>query len=181
MEKERELTSEAFELLLQWLDPDRDKAGQKYEAVRRRLITFFYGRGCGEDSEWLSDRTITVVADKVPQLIDSYNGNPTYYFIGVARKVHKEYLRLKRRMNRSPPPPPAGWTEQDYKCLERCMGQLASAACQMFEEYYCGQESDRASLAARSGMSLNALRIRVHRIRTTLKACVKDCIEREGE
>jgi DNA-directed RNA polymerase specialized sigma24 family protein len=179
MEKERELAPGAFELLLKWLDPDRDKAGEKCEAIRHRLIAFFYGRGCTE-ADRLSDRTITVVTAKVPQLVGSYKGDPVYYFIGVARKVYQEYLRSERRTSRSPPPP-AGWTEQDYKCLERCMGQLAPGACRMFEDYYCGQESDRSGLAARLGMSLNALRIRVHRIRATLKACVRECIECEGE
>ena len=179
MEQERELTPEAFELLLKWLDPDRGKAGEQYEAIRRRLITFFSGRGCWE-ADLLTDRTIAVVASKVPQLMGRYEGKPVYYFIGVARKIYQVWLRNRQRTHR-PPPPLAGWTEQDYKCLERCMGELAPGACQMFEEYYCGQESDRTGLAARGGMSLNALRIRVHRIRATLKVCVRDCIEREGQ
>jgi DNA-directed RNA polymerase specialized sigma24 family protein len=179
MAKEPELTPEAFELLLKWLDLNRDKAGEKYEAIRHRLITFFYGRGCLE-ADRLTDRTLTVVAGKVPQLIGHYKGDPTYYFIGVARKIYQEYLRSERRTSQ-PPPPRAGWTEREYQCLEQCLENLTPHARPMFEEYYCGQESDRISLAGHFGISLNALRIRVHRIRATLKACVKDCIDREGE
>lgn len=179
MLKERELTPEAFELLLKWLDPDRNKAGEQYEAIRHRLVTFFYGRRCLEADE-LTDLTITVVADKVPELIDHYQGKPVYYFIGVARNIYQEYLRRKRRTLR-PPPPPAGWTEQDYRCLERGLEKLAPHARRMFEEYYGARESDRESLAKQLGISLNALRIRVHRIRETLYTWVKDCLDREGE
>lgn len=179
MPKERELTPETFELLLKWLDPDREKAGEQYEAIRHRLVTFFYGRGCLEADE-LSDRTITVVADKVPQLIDHYKGKSVYYFIGVARKIYQEHLRSERRTPR-PPPPPARWTEHDYRCLERCLQKLAPHARRMFEENYVGQESDRENLAMQFGISLNALRIRVHRIRKTLNACVRGCLDHEGE
>jgi DNA-directed RNA polymerase specialized sigma24 family protein len=179
MPKERELTPEAFELLLKWLDPDRDKAGEQYEAIRHRLVTFFYGRGCLEADE-LTDRTITVVADKVPQLIDHYEGKPVYYFIGVARKIYQEYLRSERRTPR-PTPPPAGWTEQEYQCLERCLDKLAPGARRMFEAYHGAQEPDREGLAGEYGISLNALRIRVHQLKKKLKACIKDCLDREGE
>lgn len=178
MAKEPELTPEAFELLLQWLDPDRGKAGAQYEAIRHRLITFFSGRGCWE-ADLLTDRTIAVVAGKVPQLIGHYEGKPVYYFIGVARKIYQVWLRSQRRTPR-PPPPPAGWTEQDYKCLEQCLEKLAPHARLTFEEYYVRRESDRENLAKELGISLNALRIRVHRIRESLKSCVKDCLDREG-
>ena len=43
--KNWELTGEAFDLFLSWLDADRDQAAFKYEALRRRLIVFFDCRG----------------------------------------------------------------------------------------------------------------------------------------
>lgn len=177
MAKEPQLLPEAFELLLQWLDPDRGQAGEQYEVIRHRLITFFYGRGCRE-ADLLTDRTITVVASKMPQLIGRYEGKPVYYFIGVARKIYQEYLRSERRPPSPPPPPPAGWTEQDYQCLERCLEKLAPHARLMFEEYYVRRDSDRENLAKEFGISLNASRIRVHRIRESLRSCVNDCLDR---
>jgi hypothetical protein len=45
--KELNLTSEGFEIFLNWLDLDREAAGQRYEAIRRRLSAFF---GHGNDS-----------------------------------------------------------------------------------------------------------------------------------
>lgn len=179
MPKERELTPEAFELLLKWLDPDRDKAGEQYEAIRHRLATFFYGRRC-LDADDLTDRTITVVADKVPQLIDHYKDKPVYYFMGVARKIYQEHLRSERRTPR-PPPPPAGWTEQDYQCLEQCLVKLEPGARRMFETYCGGQGCNREGLTGEYGISLNALRIRVHKLKNKLRACIRDCLNREGE
>lgn len=178
MAKEPELTPEAFELLLQWLNPDRGKAGEQYEAIRHRLIIFLSGRGCWE-ADLLADRTIAVVAGKVPKLIGQYKGKPVYYFIGVARKIHQEWLRSRRRTPR-PPPSPGGWAEQDYRCLEQCLEQLTPRARRMFEEYYLRRDSDKESLAKEFGITLNALRIRVHRIRQRLKSCVRDCLDREG-
>jgi hypothetical protein len=55
--KEWNLTQEAFAKFLSWLNPDPDKAGEKYEEIRLRLIKIFASRGCAcpEDSRSYSD------------------------------------------------------------------------------------------------------------------------------
>ena len=58
------LTKEEFDELLSWLDTDPDRAGEKYEAIRHRLITIFLNRQCYE-AEDLADETINRVAKKV--------------------------------------------------------------------------------------------------------------------
>jgi hypothetical protein len=40
------LTSEALDRLLEQLDSDRDRAAEKYEQIRQRLIKLFRWRGC---------------------------------------------------------------------------------------------------------------------------------------
>jgi hypothetical protein len=52
-----EMNQEQFEQLLNWLDSDRDKAGAKYESIRKRLIKLFVCRGC-DVAEDLADQTI---------------------------------------------------------------------------------------------------------------------------
>ncbi len=64
MHKEWTLTQAALDSLLAWLDPDRDRAGAKYEAIRTRLIKVFVCRGCPE-AEDLADETINRVASKL--------------------------------------------------------------------------------------------------------------------
>jgi hypothetical protein len=44
-------------------------------------------------AEELADEVINRVSKKLPQIVDIYVGDPALYFYGVARKVHREYLR----------------------------------------------------------------------------------------
>ena len=57
MNKDWILTQESFDALLNWLDPRREEAGQKYEDIRLRLIKIFTCRGCLEPED-LADETI---------------------------------------------------------------------------------------------------------------------------
>jgi hypothetical protein len=61
--KKREFNQEAFDQLLTWLNPDRERSGKKYEEIRKRLITIFTCRGCLIPKE-LSDETIDRVVTK---------------------------------------------------------------------------------------------------------------------
>jgi DNA-directed RNA polymerase specialized sigma24 family protein len=60
------------------------------------------------------------------------------------------------------------------------MGKLAPRGRRTFEEYYKREEPGRRELAEEEGCSMNALRIRVHRLRAGLEACVDECVERGG-
>lgn len=176
------LTPEAFEALLDWLNPDREAAGKKYQEIRMRLIKIFACRGCCEPDDQ-ADETIDRVTKKVRDIKDTYTGDPALYFYGVANKVHMEYLRRK-------PAPVSSVSsslsdndddEKEYACLEKCMGKLTPDNRELVLEYY--QEERRAKiehrkqLAGRFGIALNALRIRAHRIRTVLQQCVTQCLQ----
>jgi RNA polymerase sigma factor (sigma-70 family) len=174
-----------FDELLGWLHPDdRNKAGRKYEEIRRRLIRIFIYRGCTL-AEDLADETINRVAKKVPEIRAKYNpsDDPALYFYGVARNIYREYL--KRRPDPPPPPPPTVAEEDDltpeYDCLEKCLEHLTPQNRQLMLEYYQEEEGAkierRKRLAGSFGMALNALRIRTHRIRAELKKCVLECMK----
>src|SRR5215207_6031462 len=96
MKEERDWEGENFEHLLEWLDPDRERAGARYEEIRRALIKIFTTRGCAEPED-LADETITRVCRKVRTIAPTYVGDPANYFYGVAKNVHLEYLRRMRR------------------------------------------------------------------------------------
>src|SRR5262249_61438816 len=49
------LTQEAFDQLLACLDPNRDRAGTKYEALRQKLIKFFAWRGCATAEDYVDE------------------------------------------------------------------------------------------------------------------------------
>lgn len=177
----RDVTQTAFESLLMWLDADRDRAGEKYEQIRRRLIKVFTCRG-RHDAEELADETINRVTLKAPELSKEYVGDPGLYFYGVAQKVFLESVR-------KPPIPPQpaaarepSELEREYECLDSCIEQLSPDSRALVLDYY--REDGRAKierrkeLAGRMGIALNALRIRAFRIRATLQQCVQECIEK---
>ncbi len=181
MNKQWILTQESFDALLDWLDPSRDVAGQKYETIRARLIKIFVCRGCLEPED-LADETINRVTSKLKDVAGTYTGEPALYFYGVANKVHLEYLRRKPV---PPLPAPRSDTlevELAHQCLDRCAERLSPDNRYLMWKYY--EEEKQAKIETRKlladelGIALNALRIRAHRIRLTLEQCVTDCLER---
>jgi DNA-directed RNA polymerase specialized sigma24 family protein len=180
MNKEWVITQEAFDGLLAWLDADRDRAAQKYETVRTRLIKIFACRGCGEADD-LADETINRVTAKLHEIVGTYVGDPALYFYGVANKVYLEYLRRRPVVEAPPLRESSDDIEAEYACLEKCMDQLPGESRRLVLEYY--QEEKRAKierrrkLAEELGIAVNALRIRAHRIRQQLQQCVQVCVE----
>lgn len=172
-------SKEAFEKLLRWLNSDRDKAGEKYERIRLRLIRIFAVRGCCEVED-LADETINVVAARIDWLLENYNGDPTLYFYGVARKIYLE--QLKKKPPPAPPPAPDRTEiEQHCSCLERCLKrELTPLERRMALRYYEKSKTEkivsRKQLASELGISMNALRIKMHYIVGRLRPCVEQCL-----
>jgi DNA-directed RNA polymerase specialized sigma24 family protein len=179
--KPNEINQEQFDRLLRWLDPDREKAGAKYEWIRKRLIKIFVSRGSNTPEE-LADKTINRVARKLPEIQASYVGDPAHYFCGVAGNIFLESLR-KDRMKAVKPPepsPPDEESEQDLACLERCVEKLPQSDRNLVIAYYQLEKhakiDHRKRLAEELGLGMNALRIRACRIRASLMKCTEDCL-----
>jgi len=175
------LTPDTFNQLLGWLDGDRECAGRRYEEIRSVLIKIFACRGCATPDE-LADETINRVAGKISQIAPTYSGNPALYFYGVADKIFLEYIR--RRPTPFQPAPCISTEEAElrYGCLEHCMDGLPAKSRELILAYYGNDESEkikhRKELAEQTGIGANALWIRVHRIRETLKKCVRQCLSK---
>jgi hypothetical protein len=173
-------TKEAFEKLLSWLDSDREKAGEKYEIIRFRLIRIFASRGCGEADE-LADLTLNVVCARIDWLVANYEGDPALFFYGVAKKI---FLEQQKKKPIPPPPPPPDVTEIENKCgcLEECLKKQLSLPEQRLVLRYHETEKHakivlRKQLAEEAGVSINALRIRVHKMHTRLRPCIEECLK----
>ena len=179
-----EISQDSFEELLNWLDTDREQAGRKYESIRSRLINIFYARGC-HIAEELADETIDRVARKVETLLGNYQGEPALYFYAVAKKILLEYSRKPK-----PVELPAviadekssGESVETYsECLEKCLQTFIPVQREFITRYY--QEEKRAKLEERKkleqelGISTEALRTRVFRMRRILQKCVISCVE----
>jgi len=177
------LTQEAFDGLLLWLDPDRERAGQVYGEIQRKLIKVFARRGCPIADE-LADETINRVAKKLAEIRDSYVGDPSLYFYGVGNKVFLEYVRKRPEPLPLPRPDPPDRIENSYRCLEECLELAPRSSRDLFLEYFRPEKAHkiehRRELSQRLGISINALRTRAHRIRAALQQCVIDCLERSS-
>ena len=183
MAEEKTITRESFELLLGWLDPDQNTAAQKYEKIRQRLIRVFAGRGCHE-AESLADVTIDRVMLKVPQLRETFVGEPVAYFYGVAQNVHLEWLRKQKRVSELNWEPAAAVpadeeNSAEFDCLELCLSKLTANVREMVIEYYRDEKKAkidrRRRLSEKLGISAGALQTKMSRIRNTLLSCTRSC------
>ena len=175
-------TQEAFDKLLEWLDPDRERAAEKYQKIHTRLIGIYSNHGCA-DPEKLADETIDRVIAKMDSLAVDYEGEPTRYFCGVARNILKE--DLKRRNTHEP----LGEHEQiesnddqtKYDCLDRCMAELPATTQSVILAYYedrgVAKIRRRQKLAEELGITVTALRLRVFHMRQQLSRCVEECLK----
>lgn len=187
MRTQKDISEREFAGLLSWLDAaDRDAAGRKYEEIRRSLIKIFAWRGVHEADE-LADETINRVARKVESLAETYAGDKSLYFYGVAKKVLQEYFRDSLARHPPPPPPPVEKGENYelmHDCLDLCIQRLPPQNRELVLMYYLGEKQSkidfRRELARQVKTDLNALRVRMHRLRATLQKCIRECLERQG-
>ena len=173
---------EAFDKLLAWLDPDREKAGEKYAKIQLRLIKLFGCNGCSEP-EQLADQTFDVVSQKIDWLMTNYVGDPMLYFCGVARNVLKEDRRKRVGGNALPPPVENvedNEGEKAFECLDHCMEELPHQNRRLVLSYYEEEGHakivQRRKLAEELGITLQALRLRVFHARLQLRACMETCL-----
>lgn len=173
-------STKSFDDLLGWLSPDRDKAAQRYEEIRRRLIKIFAHRGCWE-AEDLADETLRRVELKVSEIATNWINDPALYFYAVARNVRREYVRRKPAPESLPPAPDGEQAEREDRCLEHCMDRLLTRdERSLVLEYHKGEGrtkiDNRRELGRKFGLGENALRIRIHRLLKRLRPCVVDCL-----
>jgi len=187
------ITQEKFDELLAWLDSDREVAGREYEEIRSSLVKIFAWRKCG-DAEGLADQTINIVAHKLAHIKDTYDGKPKAYFYGVARKLIKECdksktLTVALEEAKSYDTWIADENKEDLEredfCLGHCLEQLSLPNRKLIIEYHEKEGQTkidlRKEMAQCLGIDLNALRVRMYRIRTTLGKCIDRCMKSQQE
>jgi hypothetical protein len=157
--------------VLALFDPDPARAAAHYEALRERLVRFFAWKSVRTPEE-CADETIDRVAQRLAGGEEIKAGEPARYFHGVARNVLREYWAREQREARhralwprealvQPPEAPAA------QCLHRCLEALAPETRRLALEYYDGTGGERIAsrraMAARLGVPIAALRVRMHR------------------
>lgn len=176
------LTPEAFGRFLHWLSSDDQQAVREYLSVRKRLVRFFVYKGC-DDPDALFDETVDIVVGKIEDCFDC--SNPLGYCYGVARNVWRKYMREFKPtepIHVDPPSLPLAEQdkEQELQCLERCVEKLSPDDREIVTQYH--RNHGRNKIDARKTLATelggpNALRVRVCRIRKTLRDCVVNCLK----
>lgn len=181
---------ENFDALLDWLDPDRDRAGEMYVNIRQQLIKIFSWNRSPDPSD-LADETIDRVTRRVREIRQSYSGDPRLYFFGVAKKVLHEAQRKPSR-SLSLDNIELGFetgTDEDsellHECLEKCLLKLPPERRALLLAYY--QEDRQAKIDARRELAIQfslspaALRMVVYRTLNKLETCIQECKKGRSE
>lgn len=185
----RTLTAAALRRLLAALDPDPDHAAQEYERLHRALVRFFDWRGASE-AEDCADATIDRLCRKLDTgtVVDDLRA----YARGIARMVLHERQRVPLPLPIEETTAAAAETEpideamdRRQRCFDRCLEALAADNRALVLDYYQGERgvkiANRRRLAAAAGLSDNALRSRVQRVRAQLERCVGGCLAAPGQ
>jgi len=185
MTKNKDIDRKTFESLLDWLDSDREIAGQKYESIRQRLILFFATRKCIAPEE-LADKTIDRVLQKVGEIAEDYEGNPAKYFYAVGKRILQEYFKQPKTEELSPLIPQEEKKNEEenelYKCLATCLQTIDEKDRNLILGYYDKDKQakidNRKLLAEKTGQTSEVLRIRAYRIRSKLQKCILNCMKK---
>jgi DNA-directed RNA polymerase specialized sigma24 family protein len=172
----------SWQKLLEFLARDGSNPEEAYRRMREQLIKFFAWRG-SHNGDDLADETLTRVALKLTR-DDVQAERPAAFVIGVARMID---LECKRREGRwvaftdgvaaNDPPPPGEGKEQLLAALRRCLQELSAADRRLLLRYHEPRGEQRAAIrqaiADELNAALGALRVRMHRMRLQVEACVE--------
>jgi DNA-directed RNA polymerase specialized sigma24 family protein len=202
LKKDWIMTQSAFDRMLAELDPDRERAGERYEQIRQKLMKFFQWRNCSfSAAEEYTDRTIDRVARKIEEGAEVHARDPYLYFHGIAINVLREHWKKVEKVgveslddlpsSRNPSVNPIEAQEAEearveqerrLECLNECVNELPSGQLEMITEYHQGEGgakiARRKQMSERLKLPLNALRIRMCRLRGDLEDCITGCVKR---
>ena len=184
------LTADIFAKLLARLDPDRERAGERYEDLRRTLTRFFEWRNAPFPEEQ-TDEVFNRIARKLFAGVEIRHIGS--YCYEVARLVCLEALKgrdsKRASLDHSHDVAVVDRADEEREneirlsCLEDCLDSLPIENRELIVEYYKESKRDRIerrkSLAASLGLQREALANRAQRLRDKLEQCVKSCLRRK--
>lgn len=182
------LTSEGFEKFLAVLAREREAAGEQYELVRLKLVKYFELRMTANPDD-LADETIDRVARRLAGGERIASPEVMRYVYGVARNVLLESWKSEQRQKKIVEFPQPANDDFDRElgdlqldCFQECLGQISPDSRGLLLRYYQhtgrAKIDDRLVLARQLGVEVNALRIRIHRIKGELQRCTEKCMKR---
>src|SRR5215475_10281818 len=178
----RDITDEDLNKFLSWLDPDGEESGRKYREIHRCLTGIFIRRGY-VNAEEMADQAIDRVIHRIAR-DDSFEcADRIPYCVKDAYNLHIERQRKKPLVLESPAVDANPDAEKEDLCLEHCLSQFQPDQRNLILAYYRDDKRAkidcRKNLAEELGMTIEDLRLKIHRIKAKLRPCVKDCLAQE--
>ena len=191
MVRDPAIPPQSFDEILEWLNPDRNEAANSYVQLRNDLTKIFAWNRC-PDPDGLTDEVFDRVGRKVHDVRPNFEGDPKLFFYGIARNLIKESpKRIKKQVSiedtdlpatESPVEDESATMRED--CLNACLQKLSPEKRELILGYYAKEKQakidHRTELARRMGISVETLRVRVHRMRGTLEKCIERCLDNKG-
>lgn len=176
-------SQDPFDRLLDWLAQDREAAATRYQQIHQRLTRLFVCKGC-ECGEELADQVMDRVAQKVHEMPAMTPDEQVRVFYSFSKFIFLEHERKRA---------PAGFSlelravdsdddgEKQHRCLDLCLRRIPEAEQHLLLHYYRYGAGDkirhRKAMAEEMRVAMNALRIKVCRLRAKLEACLFRCVE----
>jgi DNA-directed RNA polymerase specialized sigma24 family protein len=179
-------TARSFYMLLAAFSPEPLEAVEKYELARRKLVRYF-DHHVQRDAEWCVDQTFDRAMRRIEE--GKVVTNMVPYLYEIARYIVMEIVKEEQKMNKAVieiqvQPRQAPTEPEDpnprLDCFDRCLEELPPESRTLILEYYEDEGEAKikhhTAMAKHLGITLNALRLRAHRIRLALEACVAKCM-----
>jgi DNA-directed RNA polymerase specialized sigma24 family protein len=190
----KDLTEELLDRFLYFLSPDREEAGQKYEFLRRRLITYFNVRGA-TDPDHLADETINRVIYRISE--DADIKDISRYAHAVAINLWKESLRNLIRVSSLDDvdhpqeslivmsgEPEDDSLERRSDALQKALNAFAEEDRKLLLAYYKDEGRSkidhRRALAKSLDITHSTLRNRIFRLRAKLRLLVEQYLSHQA-
>ncbi|HEY0782834.1 MAG TPA: hypothetical protein VGE98_10285 [Thermoanaerobaculia bacterium] len=178
-----------LDALLARLDDDRERAAERYLELHRQLVRLFEWRRL-EPADELADETLNRAGRRFAEGVELRSEEPFPYLRGIAFLIFKEEVRRRAReqaaLQDGPWPPggraaPVDDTDEERRldCLDLCLSELPEEQRRLLLRYHADGDRIRIrrKLSRELDLPLNALRIRVHRLRRKLEVCLRSCLD----
>lgn len=168
----------SFEALLLRLEPDYPDPEKRYKQLRLKMVKFFAWKRC-DDPDGLADETISRAVKNLSAGEELRTDKPYSYIYGIAKNVFMEYIRERKKREviiNDLPDHLQSNSEDAQDCRAQCLQNLSGDKLRLLQQYYSGEET-REILAQSLNISLNALRLQVHRLKQDLRTCYEKCLD----
>ena len=184
--EEWSLTQEAFDKLLAAFSPDADEAAKQYDELRGRMIRFYEWRSI-PTAEDRADEVLNRVARRIDEGEQIKNvaayAYRIAYFVSLEALKEPELVDIDEETIHPPTIEPQFEDtehEQRQRCFYSCLESLTIKNRKLILVYYEEERGakieQRKNLADQLRITLDALRIRTHRIRKSLEECITSCL-----